>query len=203
MISSQTDRDTLQEHGATFDLNDLVQIGASPEKMQSGSGLGIVTSMNCIFCCCLFLIKISFALDQPVSSGSGNNERNSSDGPSGNDNSLLLLASKISVQLPAEVFTNVTEDSAGLLYSLYLTSSLFPIATDSRSEGFTVGSPVVGAAVSGRNISNLASPIVITLPITSVEVNRLIWCSWVAFQLSLVTYSVQNWIVGRFETRPE
>ena len=86
----------------------------------------------------------------------------------------------ISVQLPAEVFTNVTEDSAGLLYSLYLTSSLFPIATDSRSEGFTVGSPVVGAAVSGRNISNLASPIIITLPITSVEVNRLIWCSWVA-----------------------
>ena len=169
-ISSQTDQDTLQEDGATFDLNDLVQ-------MQSGSGLGIVTSMNCIFCCCLFLIKISFVLDQPVSSGSGNNERNSSDGRSGNDNSLLLLASNISVQLPAEVFTNVTEDSVGLLYSLYLTSSLFPIATDSRSETFTnvtVATPVVGAAVSGRNISNLTSPVVIKLPITSTEVSELI-----------------------------
>ena len=136
--------------------------------------------MNCIFYCCLSLMKISFALDQPISSGSDNSERNSSDGQSGNDNSLLLLAPNISVQLPAEVFANVTEDSAGLLYSLYLTSSLFPIALDSRSEGFTVATPVVGAAVSGRNLSNLTSPVVITLPITSVKVNRLIWCSWVA-----------------------
>ena len=119
-------------------------------------------------------MKISFALDP---SGSGNSERNSSDGKSGNDNSLLLLASNISVQLPAEVFANVTEDSVGLLYSLYLTSSLFPIATDSWNETFTnvtVATPVVGAAVSGRNISNLASPVVITLPITSTEVNELI-----------------------------
>ena len=167
----------MQEHGASFDLNDLVQTRSPPEKMQSGSGLGIVTSMNCIFCYCISLMKISFALDQPVSSGSGNNERNSSDDQSGNVNSLLLLASNISVQLPTEVFTNVTEDSAGLLYSLYLTSSLFPIALDSQNETFTnvtVATPVVGAAVSGRNISNLASPVVITLPITSTEVSELI-----------------------------
>ena len=153
----------MQEHGASFDLNDLVQTRSPPEKMQSGSGLGIVTFMKCIFCYCISLMKISFALDRPVSSGS--------------DNSLLLLASNISVQLPAEVFTNVTEDSAGLLYSLYLTSSLFPIALDSRNETFTnvtVATPVVGAAVSGRNISNLASPVVITLPITSTEVSELI-----------------------------
>ena len=122
-------------------------------------------------------MKISFALDQPISSGSGNGEKNSSDGLSGNDNSLLLLASNISVQLPAEVFANVTEDSVGLVYSLYLTSSLFPIATDSWNETFTnvtVATPVLGATVSGRNISNLASPVVITLPITSTEVNELI-----------------------------
>ena len=167
----------MQEHGAMFDLNDLVQTRPPPEKVQSGSGLGIILSMNCVFCCCLSLMKISFALDQPISSGSGNSERNSSDGQSGNDNSLLLLASNISVQLPAEVFANVTEDSVGLLYSLYLTSSLFPIAFDSWNETFTnvtVATPVVGAAVSGRNISNLASPVVITLPIISTEVSELI-----------------------------
>ena len=92
------------------------------------------------------------------------------------DNSLLLLASNISVQLPAEVFANVTEDSVGLLYTLYFTSSLFPIAPDSRNESFTnvtVATPVVGAAVSGRNISNLASPVNVTLPITSTEVSEL------------------------------
>lgn len=81
-----------------------------------------------------------------------------------------------SVQIPGEVFANVTEDSVGLLYSLYLTSSLFPVDPDLWGRGFTVSSPVVSATVSGRNISNLASPVVITLPITSVEVTELIWC---------------------------
>ena len=103
-------------------------------------------------------------------------EGDSSNGQSGSDNSLLLLASNISVLLPAEVFANVTEDSVGLLYTSYFTSSLFPIAPDSRNESLTnvtVATPVVGAAVSGRNISNLASPVVITLPITSEEVNEL------------------------------
>ena len=138
--------------------------------------------------------------DQANFSESGSSEGSSSGGGSGSDSLLTTVMPEhntpttnmppdalpppnISVQLPAEVFTDVTEDSAGLLYSLYLTSSLFPIALDSRNETFTnvtVATPVVGAAVSGRNISNLASPVVITLPITSVEVNRLIWCSWVA-----------------------
>ena len=81
-----------------------------------------------------------------------------------------------SVQIPGEVFANVTEDSVGLLYSLYLTSFLFPVDPDLWGRGFTVSSPVVSATVSGRNISNLASPVVITLPITSVEVTELIWC---------------------------
>ena len=80
-----------------------------------------------------------------------------------------------SVQLPDEVFANVTEDGVGLLYSLYLTSSLFPVDPDLWGQGFTVSSPVVSATVSGRNISNLACPVVITLPITSVEVTQLIW----------------------------
>ena len=78
--------------------------------------------------------------------------------------------SNISVQLPGEVFTNVTDNSVGLLYSLYLTGSLFPVAPDSQEEGFFIASPVVGAAVSGKNIVNLHSPVIITLPITSVQV---------------------------------
>ena len=178
LLSSQSDRDTLQEYGATFDLNDLLQTQLPPEKLQSGSGLGIVSTVNCIYYFYISLLQDFFsALGKLVSSGSDNSEGNSSDGQSGSDNLLLLLASNISVQLPAEVFANVTEDSVGLLYTLYLTSSLFPIAPDSRNETFTnvtVATPVVGAAVSGRNISNLASPVVITLPITSTEVNKLI-----------------------------
>ena len=78
--------------------------------------------------------------------------------------------SNISVQLPGEVFANVTDNSVGLLYSLYLTGSLFPVAPDSQEEGFFIASPVVGAAVSGKNIVNLHSPVIITLPITSVQV---------------------------------
>ena len=74
-----------------------------------------------------------------------------------------------SIQLPGEVFANLTEDN-GLLYSVYLTSSLFPIDPELWHEGFTVSSPVVSVTVSGKNISNLLSPIVITLPITSVKV---------------------------------
>ena len=148
----------------------------------------------------LFIYNVFIFSDQVNFSESDNSERSSSGGGSGSGNLLTTMMpenntsttdmpidslpppniSNISVQLPAEVFANVTGDSAGLLYSLYLTSSLFPIAFDSRSEGFNVATPVVGAAVSGRNLSNLTSPVVITLPITTVEVNRLIWCSWVA-----------------------
>ena len=74
-----------------------------------------------------------------------------------------------SIQLPGEVFANLTEDN-GLLYSVYLTPSLFPVDPELWHEGFAVSSPVVSASVSGKNISNLLSPIVITLPITSVKV---------------------------------
>jgi len=74
----------------------------------------------------------------------------------------------ISVDLPGEVFTNMTEDRVGLFYSLYLTGSLFP-----QEDGFSIGSPVVGAAVSGKNVVNLESPVVVTLPITSVQVTEI------------------------------
>lgn len=79
----------------------------------------------------------------------------------------------ISVDLPGEVFTNMTEDAVGLFYSLYLTGSLFPIAHNSQEDGISIGSPIVGAAVSGKNVVNLESPVVITLPITSVQVTEI------------------------------
>ena len=79
----------------------------------------------------------------------------------------------ISVDLPGEVFTNMTEDTVGLFYSVHLTGSLFPIAHNSQEDGSSIGSPVVGAAVSGKNVANLESPVVITLPITSVQVTEI------------------------------
>ena len=209
----------MQENGAQFDLTVLVLTPTEAE-MQPGSGLG--TDMTVLqqikFLCKLFIYNVYIFLDQAPFSGSGSSEGSSSGGGSGSDSSVTTMMpehntsttdmppdalppniSNISVQLPAEVFANVTEDRVGLLYSLYLLSSLFPVATDSRNEGFTVGTPVVGAAVSGRNISNLASPVLITLPITSVEVNEVmlsIQCmSTIQGLLESVYKAIKNWIV--------
>ena len=60
LLSSQSDRDTLQEFGATFDLNDHLQTQLPPEKLQSGSGLGIASTVNCIYCCYISLMMIFF-----------------------------------------------------------------------------------------------------------------------------------------------
>ena len=74
-----------------------------------------------------------------------------------------------SLQLPGEVFANLTEDRIGLSYFLYDTASLFPVAPDSQERNFSVASPVVGVAVNGENVTNLDSPVIISLPITSVD----------------------------------
>ena len=197
----QVNREELQENGAQFDLTVLVVTTPTEAEMQPGSGLGkVVTLLQKKFLCRLFICNVLFFLDQATFSESGSSEGSSSGGGSGSNSSVTTMMpehntsttdmppdalpppniSNISVLLPAEVFANVTEERVGLLYSLYLLSSLFPVAPDSRNEGFTVATPVVGAAVSGRNISNLASPVLITLPITSTEVNEVIWRSWVA-----------------------
>lgn len=86
---------------------------------------------------------------------------------------LSTIRPTISVDLPGEVFTNMTEDTVGLFYSLYLTGSLFPIAHNSQEDGFSIGSPVVGAVVSGKNVVNLESPVVIKLPITFLQVTEI------------------------------
>ena len=83
---------------------------------------------------------------------------------------LSTIRPTISVDLPDEVFTNMTEDTVGLMYSLYLTCSLFPIAPNSQEDGFSIGSPVVGAAVSGKNVVNLESPVVVTLSVQVTEI---------------------------------
>ena len=197
----QVNREELQENGAQFDLTVLVVTTPTEAEMQPGSGLGkVVTLLQMKFLCRLFICNVLFFLDQATFSESGSSEGSSSGGGSGSNSSVTTMMpehntsttdmppdalpppniSNISVLLPAEVFANVTEERVGLLYSLYLLSSLFPVAPDSRNKGFTVATPVVGAAVSGRNISNLASPVLITLPITSTEVNEVIWRSWVA-----------------------
>ena len=217
----QINREELQENGAQFDLTVLVLTTPTEAEMQPGSGLGtdMTVLLQIKFLCKLFIYNVYIFLDQATFSGSGSSEGSSSGGGSGSDSSVTTMMpehntsttdmppdalpppniSNISVQLPAEVFANVTEDRVGLLYSLYLLSSLFPVATDSRNEGFTVGTPVVGAAVSGRNISNLASPVLITLPITSVEVNEVmlsIQCmSTIQGLLESVHKAIKNWIV--------
>ena len=70
---------------------------------------------------------------------------------------------KTSITLPREVFTDINDSDVGLLFSIYLTSVLFPVADGSREDGFVVGSLVLGASLAERYITSLTEPVNITL----------------------------------------
>ena len=70
---------------------------------------------------------------------------------------------KTSITLPPEVFTDINNSDVGLLFSVYLTTVLFPVADESQEEGFVVGSLVLGASLAERYIINLTEPVNITL----------------------------------------
>ena len=68
-----------------------------------------------------------------------------------------------SITLPPEVFTDITDSDVGLLFSVYFTPILFPVADKSQEEGFVEGSLVLGASLAERYITSLTQPVKVTL----------------------------------------
>lgn len=72
----------------------------------------------------------------------------------------LPLYSNLSIFIPSNAFDEIEDQNeTGVFFSFYLTPSLFLVA----DESFIVGSPVVAASIAGREVSNLESPVIITL----------------------------------------
>ena len=68
----------------------------------------------------------------------------------------------MSFSLPASLFNGVGDVS--LFFTAYTTAALFPLATDpSRNDRFELGSSVIGATVTGRDVRSLPNNITIRL----------------------------------------
>ena len=70
----------------------------------------------------------------------------------------------MSLSLPASLFNGDVDVSVSLSFTAYSTAALFPLATDpSRNDRFELGSSVVGASVTGRNVTLLSNNVTISL----------------------------------------
>ena len=77
--------------------------------------------------------------------------------PESND---FLFYSNLSVIIPPDAFHEIEDQNeTGIFFSFYLIPSLFPVS----SKDLVVGSPVVAASIAGHQLSNLSTPVVITL----------------------------------------
>lgn len=73
-----------------------------------------------------------------------------------------------SIQLPQYLFQNLSSiqnNITGLVFTIYINSSLFPIANISQDR--SIRSPVVGALVAGQNpVEDLTNPVLIDLTLS-------------------------------------
>ena len=85
----------------------------------------------------------------------------------------------VSLSLPASLFNGVA--SVSLSFTAYTTAALFPLATDpSQSDRFELGSSVIGATVTGRDVSNLPNNATIRLLMRNeVSLCQFIVCSYI------------------------
>ena len=73
-----------------------------------------------------------------------------------------ITSSSMSLSLPASLFNGAGDVS--LSFTAYTTAALFPLATDpSRNYRFELGSSVIGATVTGRDVRSLPNNITIRL----------------------------------------
>ena len=71
------------------------------------------------------------------------------------------------IELPVEVFADSSnETDFRIFFSAYQTPTLFPVAPESREEGFEVATSVIGASITGMEVSGLSDPVIITLQTT-------------------------------------
>ena len=77
------------------------------------------------------------------------------------------------ISLPAEVFENIVDQTAGVVFSFFSTSVLFPLRinlTDVVLENDTyqtIGSSVISATVANYTVVDLTNPIEIVMEITT------------------------------------
>lgn len=140
----------LQLIGATIDFASVINTAADSSESnvfisdESGSGSGLGSG-----------------------SGIGNGNVTTSE-PVPDDFGDLLLYSNLSVVLPPDIFSEIEyQNETGVWFNFYLVPSLFPVS----SGNFVVGSPVVAATVAGHEVSNLLTPVVITLQSSQEKVS--------------------------------
>ena len=67
-----------------------------------------------------------------------------------------------SISLPAQLFATLSDSNLGLVFTMFNTSVLYPLANETR-ETFAVASSVVGATVAGHIVRGLSSNVTIVL----------------------------------------
>ena len=84
-----------------------------------------------------------------------------------------------SVDLPPELFTNVSRDPVGVFFALYSEPTLFPVRQPERTENDTsslrseVASSVVASTVGpGLDFSSIDPPVVINLRLSDLTIDR-------------------------------
>jgi len=70
-----------------------------------------------------------------------------------------------SISLPPDLFTTLLDRNLGLVFTMFNTSVLYPLANETR-ETFAVASSVVGATVAGHTVTGLTTNVTIVLKLT-------------------------------------
>lgn len=139
----------LQMNGAMFDIISIISAVTVPSTIDrdgfvlveggSGSGSGSESGFSAY-----------------SKSGSGSE----SESGMGTGLSIAPEYSNLSITLPPVAFDEIEDQNeTGLVLSIYLIPSLFPVSDNTLA----VGSPVMAASIAGREVNNLSDPVVITL----------------------------------------
>ena len=88
------------------------------------------------------------------------------------------------IELPGNVFENITNERTGVVFSYYSTSSLFPLRIEQDiSENSTykaIGSSVISAIVAGQNETrNLRQPVVVYLDISIMVSSCVLYMQYI------------------------
>ena len=171
MAQKQMETEELQTNGIMFDIISVISAVVVPSMIDrdgsvmvdGGSGSGSGSGSNA-----------------HSGSGSGSESQSGSESESGMGAGLSDLTkgvapeySNLSITLPPVAFDE-TEDQneTGIVLSIYLIPSLFPVSDNNLA----VGSPVIAASIAGREVNNLSDPVVITLQ-TLIGRVEFRWCS--------------------------
>lgn len=141
----------LQMNGAMFDIISIISAVTVPSTIDrdgfelveggSGSGSGSESGFSAY-------------------SKSGSGSESESESGMGTALSIAPEYSNLSITLPPVAFDEIEDQNeTGLVLSIYLIPSLFPVSDNTLA----VGSPVMAASIAGREVNNLSDPVVITL----------------------------------------